>query len=366
LFFILAVLSKPTAVVTPVMAAVIGILMLRQPPRRVIVSLWPWFVLMIPSIIITKQVQPATWQSPLPLWARPMVAADAIAFYLCKIVWPIHLCVDYGHGPQAIWDNRMIFWTWILPVCVAIALWRWKNRIANTAAAIFLLPLVPVLGLVGFEFQQISTTADHYLYLPMLGIAILATFVLTRIASRWKYPIVGAILVALGARSILLEPVWQNTRTLFAHVLEVNPDSGVAINTFGFFSGREARESKDPAQARRKFDESIAWYEQSIRKQPDSVPSIYNLALDYQAIGEHKKALQLMHRIVELQPQLQPGLRVAPMDLARRLYDFPDLPEAINCLDQILATDPTNREAMIMREAAIERLRHLPSSQSAK
>jgi protein O-mannosyl-transferase len=285
-----------------------------------------------------------------------LVATDAMAFYLCKIVWPMHLCVDYGHGPQSIWDNRMIFWTWVLPAVIAIALWRWKNRIANTAAAIFLLPLIPVLGFVGFEFQQISTTADHYLYLPMLGVAILATLLLTRITSRWKYPSTGAILIALCVRSIFAEPVWQNTRTLFLHTLEVNPDSVVSTDTLGFFAGREARRTGDPTESKKKFDESISWYQQSLQKQPNSVPSIFNLALDYQAIGDNKTAMQLMHRIVEVQPLLQPGLRVDPMDLAQRLYDFPDLPEAMNYLDQILASDPTNRNAMVLRLKIIHRL----------
>ena len=31
---------------------------------------------------------------------------------------------------------------------------------------------LPVLGFVPFDFQIYSTVADHYLYLPMLGVGI--------------------------------------------------------------------------------------------------------------------------------------------------------------------------------------------------
>jgi hypothetical protein len=356
-FFILAVLSKPTAVVTPVMALIIAALLLRQTPRRAIVSLLPLFVLMIPSMIITKLVQPGTWQSPLPMWTRPLVAADAITFYLAKLLWPMHLCVDYGHGPQAIWNSGLIFWTWIIPAVIAVALWRWKTPTALASAGLFVLPLIPVLGFSSFEFQQISTTADHYLYLPMLGIALLGTWALMRIQSRWKFSVAGLILVSLGARSVLAEPVWQDTRTLFLHTLAINPNSVASTDTLGFFAGREARRNPDRLAARKQFEESIGWYQRSLQHAPDSVPSVYNLALDYQAIGDNPKAIALMHSIIEIQPHLPAGLRVSPMDLAKRLYDFPDLPDAVDVLDQILLHDPTNRLALQMRQAAIERMR---------
>jgi len=104
LFFILAMLSKPTAVMVPLMAAVIGIFLLDRPLKQTIISLIPWFVVMIPCLIWTQKFQPAPWASPLPVWARPAVAADAIAFYFYMLVYPIHLCIDYG--PQSPRDCR--------------------------------------------------------------------------------------------------------------------------------------------------------------------------------------------------------------------------------------------------------------------
>ena len=356
LFFILGMLSKPTAVVVPLMAATLAIFLLNHPIKKTLRGLLPWIVLMIPCLIWTKLAQPARWDSPLPLWTRPIVAADAVAFYLYKLIWPIKLCIDYSHTPQAIVENHLIYFSWILPVVIAGLLW-WKSsrcRPAIAAALLFVMPLLPVLGFVGFEFQQISTTSDHYVYLPMLGVAVLATWWLSSRRSSMKvFFITVTLLIALSIRSMLQEPVWQNTRSLFCHTLALNPDSVVSTDGLGFLTGREARGIADSSKARPLFEQSIAWYEQSLRIAPTSVPSLYNLALDYKAVDEIDRGRQLMHRIVELQPQLPEGLRVEPITLAHRLYDFPDAPDAITWLDSVIRKDPRNVQAIRLREEAI-------------
>ncbi len=357
--FVIAMLSKPTAVVVPLMAATIAVYILNRPTSITLKSLLPWFILMIPCMWWTKVIQPATWNSPLPLSARPAVAADAIAFYVYKLVWPLNLCVDYGHHPQAIVDNHLIYFTWVLPVAL-VALLCWKcNRNATAAALLWLFPLLPVLGFVGFEFQQISTTADHYLYLPMLGVAVFIAWTLTIIKSSSKTLFAVLILIAMAARTVLQEPAWQNTRTLFQHTLQVNPDSVIASDGLGFIAGREARRMTDPAQkqrARQLLDESIAWYQQSLTREPSSVPSLYNLALAYKAVGDLKQGREQLHRIVAIQPQLPPAMRVDPIDLARRLYDYPDIQGAIDWLDQVIQQNPRNTIALVLREKALQQL----------
>ena len=109
--------------------------------------------------------QSAPWASPIALWQRPLVAADAVAFYLCKIVWPARLCVDYGRRPGDVIASGVAYYSWLLPAGVlAIAVWfgathrRTRGGAAGlrhaaplAALALFVLPLLPVLGLVPFD-----------------------------------------------------------------------------------------------------------------------------------------------------------------------------------------------------------------------
>jgi len=67
---LLALLSKPTAVVTPLIAIAIDVLTLRTPWRRSIATLWPWLVLVVPFIIIGRLIQPPIVAKLPPLWVR--------------------------------------------------------------------------------------------------------------------------------------------------------------------------------------------------------------------------------------------------------------------------------------------------------
>jgi hypothetical protein len=96
LFFAAAILSKPTAVALPLILATIDLLLLNRPARDVLKSIIPFALLAVPCMIWTKHAQPSTLIATIPLWWRPFVAGDAIAYYLLKIVAPIHLAIDYG------------------------------------------------------------------------------------------------------------------------------------------------------------------------------------------------------------------------------------------------------------------------------
>ncbi len=358
LLFILAMLSKPTAVVTPLIAGVIAVLLLNRSPKRTALSLLPWFLLMIPCIIWTKIIQPPSWESPLPAWAKPAVAADAMAFYLFKLVWPAQLCIDYSRTPASIAASGAIFFTWIVPAgLTGWLIWKRKSCPAVVAAALlFVIPLLPVLGFVPFEFQYISTTADHYLYLPMLGVAVLATSSLTRLSSRPATFIWIAVLLLLALRSIAQEPTWQNTRCLYDHALEVNPRSAASYAGLGFITTLDARRLQaegQPEAAQPVYESAIRLYRKALECDPIAVPAMVNVALDYQQVGRLDLARGQINHVIDSQPRLPPGLRADPISIANYLIQFQDYDGAIAWLDQVIRQQPENVQAMILRQRLV-------------
>jgi hypothetical protein len=96
------------------------------------------------------------------------------------------------------------------------------------AGLLFLAPLLPVLGLQPFMMQFTSTVADHYLYLPMFGVALAAAFWLShRPKPRW-YAAAVILLMALAVRSALQTRYWKDDETLNRHTLAINPNSFTA------------------------------------------------------------------------------------------------------------------------------------------
>jgi hypothetical protein len=355
--FILAMLAKPTAIVVPLLALVIGRWMLLRPWRAIAIELWPWFVLTVPCAISTAAAQPAPWSTPLPVWARPGVAADSIAFYIFKVFLPINLTVDYGRRPETIVAKGFIYWTWVLPLCAAIWLFIARRRwpIIVAAALLFVIPLLPTLGLKPFMFQYVSTAADHYLYLSMLGVALFAAWA----ASAVRPSVVAALLMLLLAGTLLLEPSWQNTRTLFDRALTVNPDGFIACDMLGYDHHQAARRLLQTGASSQAIDElttSARFYERGLRINPQYVPSRLNLAMVYRELGWTDAARRQIHAVAELQPSLPDGLRADPLGLSDKLLLYGDNATALQLLDELLAREPNNAIAARLRAVALARL----------
>ncbi len=229
LCFVLAVLSKPTAVIVPLLALPLVWLACRRISMRAWIRLGIWCLIALPFILIAKSAQPAPYAQRLVPWQRFLVAGDALAFYLFQIIWPKTLLLYYGRTPGYILRYGFIWWTWIAPATIFAILWVNRRRCPSALAgmSIFAVGLLPILGFVGFEFQYYSTVADRYLYIPMFGIALIAASALDRVPKGYG-AMWGILLVILAMRSFAQVLYWQNSLTLFNHVLDYDPRSAVS------------------------------------------------------------------------------------------------------------------------------------------
>ena len=230
---VLAMLAKPTAVVTPFIAIAIDWLIVRRALKDVLRTIWPWLVLIVPCLIWTKLCQPAAGAhaTALAIWQRPMIALDALAFYFWKLVVPARLAIDYGRTPLVVLQRGWIYWMWIAPVLCGIAL-AWlavkKGSVPLVGGLIAVIALAPILGFVPFDFQSYSTVADHYFYLPMFGIALAVAWLIARWPSRVSSLAASIMVLVLAICSQTQATHWRDSHALFTHALEVNHDSYVS------------------------------------------------------------------------------------------------------------------------------------------
>ena len=107
----------------------------------------------------------------------------------------------------------------------AILIARGKLPVLLSGAILFVSPLIPVLGLKPFDFQQYSTVADHYLYIPMIGVALIVATMLARLKSQAVAIAIGAIFcIALAIGAFDQTKHWRNSETLWTHTMA--PESG--------------------------------------------------------------------------------------------------------------------------------------------
>ena len=231
--FLLSLLSKPMAVSVPLLAAVLAVVWYRRPWRE-LAPLGVWLLLGVGLALLTKRQQPSeSFAFVAPPATRPLIAGDALAFYLSKLAWPLRLTTDYGRSPYWLLQRPALFYTtWLVPAAVLIVMVLGRApRQLWAAAGLFLVALAPLLGLVPFGFQDNSTVADRYLYLAMLGPALAAAWLVARSAARgdpWRRAtatIVALVALLLGTLAHRQCLVWRDSEHLAKAGLAINPAS---------------------------------------------------------------------------------------------------------------------------------------------
>ena len=176
---------------------------------------------------------------------RTAVAGMAILFYLWKTIAPFNLLPIYPRWevPQA-WQ----FLAWL--VIGGAAAWIWRHR--GTAArpdwgrhaafglGFFLLMVAPVLGFVTISYMRITWVADHFIYLPMLGvIALLAAAAATwyGTAEQRARPLflagAATVLAVLAIATFVYAGAWSSEDALWTHTLAINENAWQAHNRLG-------------------------------------------------------------------------------------------------------------------------------------
>jgi hypothetical protein len=253
--FVLAVLAKPTGIVVPFLCAVIDWVVIRRPIGKVAAALGPWLLITAGGAWIAALVQPGAGVENVALWARPLIAADALAFYLYKLVFPVWLAPDYGRRPGVVMEGWWVWVAWIIPAAVALLVWRLRReRLIVAAALLFVVPLGPLLGLRTFLMQFYSTVADHYLYLPMLGVGLLAAWVVKRYPSRRVGGVVAGVILVLAVRSVFAAGDWAEDLSLWRRTVAVNPRSFAGWMFQGLIHERDGRDAEAEAAYRRSIE----------------------------------------------------------------------------------------------------------------
>jgi hypothetical protein len=339
--FVLAMLAKPSAMTLPVIAVWVDYWIFRRPLKRVAPLIGGWLALSLVCAVVAKLCQPAPVTAVIPIWIRPFLATDSLAFYLYKIIWPANLCINYDRRAVEMIHRHSIFITWIVPLAIAAALFIWRKsaRPYIAAAGILLFAVAPVLSLVSFDFQDYSINADHYLYVAMLGVGLAVAWALRSVKSGAAMMTIIALLVLiLGVISFRQATTWHDGVTLFTHTLAVNPRSGVAYENLASAALREHQ-----------IDKSISLSLKAVALRPrDSVPHT-NLGVAYDLSGRKEEAKREYLEAIRLEPN-KPN---AYSSLAAMLASMGQVEEAIPIYEQALKLDPDFRDARIGLQSAL-------------
>lgn len=381
--FALALAAKPAVAPLPLVALALRVGVQRRPWREGAPWLLVWLALAAGASLLTNAGHhDVTTAHPPPIWQRPLIAADALTFYLSRLFWPMHLGAVYGRTPEAVLGGHAIWWTWLPPLALAALAWRTSARHwLAPALAVSALALLPVLGFVPFRFQFYSTVADRYFYVAMLGPALAVALGLPRGAGgAIAKPAAGAaavVLVVLAVLSHRQAAVWKDNLSLWSHAVLVQPESPLAQHNLGHFLLRAGRGAEAERHLRRALELSpryanamnslgnllldrgdaraaIPYYRSALAITPEDARIAYNLGNALSRVGDYDAAAEQYVAAMET-PRYRDdyrahfGLGVARLEQGRFV-------EAANHLTQVVQVDPGFLEAQVRLGDALRAL----------
>src|SRR5947208_5730600 len=411
LFFVMAIASKPSTVMLPVVLALCLWWRSGRVQWRDIAALAPFALISAAASAWTILEQKfharaigAEWAQTLP--ERLIIAGRAIWFYLAKLVWPHPLIFIYPR-----WEINSSQLIAYLPLLAALtgllALWlapaKW-GRPVFFAAAYYAVSLFPVLGFFSVYFFRYSFVSDHFQYLASMGpLALAGAGIVTAVgrlgelrklsrADMNALQFSGDRIATIGLKSLLLPaisgtllfmlvfltwrqvPVYLSLVTLYTATLARNPGCWMAHYNLGIVL-------RDQGE----MDQAITHYRHAVALRPNYAEAHYNLGrllvqkgqLD-DAITHYEKALAINPADAETQNNLgvtlfgsgrvdeaiahyQEALKIRPdyaeasCNLANALLSKDDLDSAIARYSACLALSPNQAEAQYDLASALLR-----------
>ena len=333
--FVLAAMAKPMAITLPVAMLVLDYWPLGRLPaswREALREKIPFFLaaLVFTGLAVTAQAQ---WNAISPegdsgLPFRAMNAFHSLAFYLWKMILPVHLHPYYPLVPGA-----GAFSLPNLLAASAVLLVSWAcfsaRRIRPYWAAAwlyYLATLAPVLGLLQVGGQA---AADRYTYLPSLGpCLLLGTWVVLSLRKNILLGFLFCFLIAggLGALTWRQAGLWKDSVTLWENAAKANPGVSQLIHSN---LANAYRSAGRPGDAVSEYDQAIAIgpprayphdgkgvalldkglteeaireFQQAVALDPADLPAHRHLFLLYQKLGRNQEAMEEYQEAARLVP----------------------------------------------------------------
>ncbi|HEX3731109.1 MAG TPA: tetratricopeptide repeat protein, partial [Opitutaceae bacterium] len=354
LFFVLALFSKSVTATLP--AALLLVLWWKRgrlDGRRDVLPLLPWLAAGIAAGGFTAWVE-RHWVGAegseyiLSFLQRCALSGRIVWFYLGELAWPARLTFIYPHWK--IDPGRLLTW---LPLAGALAVTALCVRRRGLLAAwlFFAGSLVPALGFFDIYPFRYAYVADHFQYLPSLGIFALAGAGLAWAGGRLPRAAAtagaGALCALLAVLSFRQSRMYRNAETLYRETIARNPACWLAYSNLGTLYLEQGR----AAEAERCLDQSLA-----IKPDADAHYNLANILLAEgrldDAVPHYREALRLKPDYPEACDNLGTALaRLGNLDAAAAEYREalrlqPDYPRARSNLQVILRAlgrDPASR-----------------------
>lgn len=342
LFLILSLLSKPAAVVFPIVLLAIDLMKKRNWTLKLIYEKIPYFILAgIMGLITLKNqsgIGATQGQEFFAFSERIFFGFYGFFMYLLKLVIPLNLAAFYPFPPvnetlPVIYFFSPVLFIGILILCIR----TFKNTPVITFGFGFY--FINLLLVLQFFIVGSAIMADRYTYIPYIGIFYIIGWLL----ARWQNQSLNksmAYILAIGVimtvMSFKQSQHWKNSTTLWEHAIDVHP-SYRAYNNRGLVYRKEKNNQK-----------ALEFYNEAIKLNPTDAEIYTNRGNIYSEARNFELALKDYNKALAIKPDYPPAL-----DNRGALYGMNGkIDLALNDFNRVIAVDPGYKSAYPNRATA--------------
>jgi len=385
ILFILACLSKATAVVFPVIAILIRYLtisdeeensyksaLLKAFSLKPLLALMPFFATSLFFGLMAVQIQGGenflgmlkfmkepdsviNIIGPFSLLQRSQVACYGFWVYLIKFVFPVNQSAFYpypdanemnhGNFPIILWLSLLGFIITFLLVVFSMK----KTKLFFFCFGFYLVMLVLVLQFISVGK---AILAERYTYLPYIGISIIPAYFISQYTGKnrkWLLLLSGSFIFVMMFLARKQVNVWCDTGTLWSQAIENHPNQELAWRARGkYYYGQSARVDNKIEQKILE-DKALSDFKVAIEHKTGSADVYEGMGVLLQSRGEFRTALKLLNMAISLNPEN--GRTYYNRAI---IFDQMNLKEeAIKDYDSALEKDPKEALAIIRNRSAL-------------
>jgi Tfp pilus assembly protein PilF len=266
---------------------------------------------------------------------RILLASHALWFYFGKLFCPVNLTFSYPKWNIEPTNPLQYIWLFL---CLAAAwgIWHWRGGLQRgpiAAIAFFVVALSPMLGFFSLYTFVYTYVADHYQYVASIGpitlfvsIGCIAVSRLGKYAKGISMASVVLILSTLGILTWQQCYIYKDRETLWQDTIRKNPDSLMAYHNLGVEYNIQDR-----------LDEATSQFNKALQLSPNDAEVYNNLGLVFMKKGNLDEAARYFH----LALKNRPSYAKAYNNLGLVFIKKGNLDEAISYFQQALQIMPS-------------------------
>ena len=333
-FFVLSLLSKPSAVVFPLAILCIDVLRKRKLNGKVLIEKIPFVSLSLAMGIITffAQRQAGSFgKIHIDTSNKILYGFYGIMMYIVKMIVPVNLSVFY---PFPAMNSKLPVEYYIAPVFfVALALAIYyslkKNRVIAFGLLFYLVNLLLVL-----QFLPVGSAviAQRYTYIPYIGLFFIVGWIIDRftrgnMSKAWR--IIFPVALLFAVLTWQQASAWYSSATLWDQAIKTEPSAkAYAIRAMllrkeknydlaiEYFNRAIHLDTKDYELYSnrgniyfdlKKPELAINDYRKALSMKPDFPEALDNMGAQFAILGQYDSSLIYITKAIKIKPDFKPA-----------------------------------------------------------